>query len=82
VITDQGPEEREILVGLSNEKMAEIKSGLAAGEQVVINPRALLSEKDKMRLAEPERPDFGKTASDHRDKAGSRTAAEHPVNRI
>jgi multidrug efflux pump subunit AcrA (membrane-fusion protein) len=73
-MTEEGPQEREILVGLSNDKMAEIKSGLRAGEQVVLNPRALLSEKEKMKFAEPEKADFGK-AAEHKPAAD-----RHPAN--
>jgi multidrug efflux pump subunit AcrA (membrane-fusion protein) len=43
------PEEREIEVGLSNDKMAEIRSGLQEGDEVVINPRALVGDKVKTR---------------------------------
>jgi HlyD family secretion protein len=45
------PEERTIVVGLSNEQMAEIKSGLQEGDEVVLNPRALLDEKSKAALS-------------------------------
>src|SRR5262249_5884838 len=74
VLTDQGSEERDIEVGLSNEKMAEIKSGLVAGEQIVLNPRSLLSEKDKIRAIEPERQDFGKAGVEQKAGAGGTPA--------
>src|SRR5262249_44765139 len=51
VITPQGPEEREITVGMSNDTEAEITSGLTAGEQVVINPKVLVGDKLKTREA-------------------------------
>jgi multidrug efflux pump subunit AcrA (membrane-fusion protein) len=38
------PEERSIVVGLSNDQMAEVKSGLEEGEEVVLNPKALLDD--------------------------------------
>src|SRR5262249_30493973 len=38
---DDQPEERDIVVGLSNDKMAEIKSGLMEGDRVVLNPASL-----------------------------------------
>jgi len=47
VMTADGPEEREITVGLTNEKMAEIQSGLREGEQVILNPKGLVGEKIK-----------------------------------
>jgi RND family efflux transporter MFP subunit len=43
-------EERQIEVGLANEKMAEIKSGLKEGEKVVLNPKVLLSEQERAKL--------------------------------
>jgi HlyD family secretion protein len=42
VMTPQGPEERVIVVGHSNEKMAEIKEGLRAGEVVVLDPQDVM----------------------------------------
>jgi hypothetical protein len=68
-----GSEERQILVGLSNERMVEIKSGLMAGEQVVLNPHALLSEKDKAKLADQERPDFGTAGAELHGAANGRS---------
>jgi hypothetical protein len=45
-----GPaEEREIEIGLSNEKVVEVKNGLKEGEQVVLNPKVILGEKAKTR---------------------------------
>jgi multidrug efflux pump subunit AcrA (membrane-fusion protein) len=45
ILTPNGPEEREVEVGLSNERMAEIKSGLAEGDEVVLNPQTILNER-------------------------------------
>ncbi|HJZ89707.1 MAG TPA: hypothetical protein VKE40_02470 [Gemmataceae bacterium] len=55
VMTATGPEEREIQIGLSNEKMAEVKSGLQAGDQVVVNPKVLVGNSAKTRedMSEP-----------------------------
>jgi HlyD family secretion protein len=47
VKTPEGPVEREITLGLSNDKMVEVVSGLQEGDEVVNNPRLLLSDKDK-----------------------------------
>jgi hypothetical protein len=38
------PEEREIVLGMSNDRTVEVRSGLAEGEKVVLNPRSLLPE--------------------------------------
>lgn len=54
VMTPGGPEEREIQIGLSNEKMAEVKAGLQAGDQVVVNPKALVGSAAKTREDMPE----------------------------
>jgi hypothetical protein len=49
VKTGTGFEEREIEVGASNEKEAEIRSGLAEGEQVVLNYSLLEDDRIKSR---------------------------------
>jgi hypothetical protein len=49
VLTPEGPEEREIVVGQSNVKMAEIKEGLKEGDEVVLNPKSVMSEQPKAR---------------------------------
>lgn len=54
VMTSSGPEEREVQLGLSNEKMAEVKSGLQAGDQVVVNPKAIVGNAAKTREDMPD----------------------------
>jgi multidrug efflux pump subunit AcrA (membrane-fusion protein) len=49
VMTPNGPVQKAIKVGLFNEKMAEIKEGLEEGDEVVLNPKAVLGEKIKTR---------------------------------
>ncbi len=49
VLTPEGPQERDVLIGLSNEKMVEVRNGLKEGEEVVLNPRVLLGDKVKTR---------------------------------
>ncbi|MBX7103257.1 MAG: hypothetical protein K1X57_04210 [Gemmataceae bacterium] len=56
VRTPEGPKEREIVVGLANDKMAEIRSGLEEGDEVILNPKVLLGEKAKVRTAGDDRP--------------------------
>jgi multidrug efflux pump subunit AcrA (membrane-fusion protein) len=64
VMTPDGPQERDVKLGLSNEKMAEVKSGLEAGDQVVVNPKAILGSGAKTREdipdAGPKQKSFGK----------------------
>jgi RND family efflux transporter MFP subunit len=46
---DGNVEEREIALGLSNDKMVEIRSGLNEGEQIVLNPKVLIGNNAKTR---------------------------------
>ncbi len=55
-----GPETREVELGLTDEKFIEIKSGLQEGEEVILNPRVLLSEKEKKGTKEDEKMLGGK----------------------
>ena len=40
--SDGQPEPRDIVVGMSNQRLVEVKSGLKAGDKVVLNPASLL----------------------------------------
>jgi len=44
VTNDEGYERRSLLLGLANDKLVEVKDGLAEGDQVVLNPRAVIPE--------------------------------------
>jgi multidrug efflux pump subunit AcrA (membrane-fusion protein) len=63
VSTPAGPQEREVQLGLFNEKMVEVREGLAEGDRVVLNPKVLLGPAAKTReeSAEPaaRRPGMG-----------------------
>jgi hypothetical protein len=52
VSTPNGVEWREVTIGLSNDKMAEVESGLSEGDMVVVNPRVLLNEQEKAQFGE------------------------------
>ena len=56
VLTPCGPQEREIVAGLSNETMVEIKSGLREAEEVVLNPEVLLDAEQEKHTPEALRP--------------------------
>jgi multidrug efflux pump subunit AcrA (membrane-fusion protein) len=47
------PHERDIVVGLSNDKLVEVVSGLEEGEKIVLNPRPLIPEKSDMKPGTP-----------------------------
>lgn len=48
VLVEDRPEMREITLGMTNETVAEVKEGLEEGDVVVLNPAALLSDKEKV----------------------------------
>ena len=70
VMTPTGPEEREIQIGLSNEKMAEVKGGLQAGDQVVVNPKAIVGNTAKTREDVPEQGTKGKGKAKGKESPG------------
>jgi multidrug efflux pump subunit AcrA (membrane-fusion protein) len=45
VLGEEGPRERDVVVGFSNADMAQILSGLEEGEEVVVNPEELSEER-------------------------------------
>jgi HlyD family secretion protein len=47
VLTPHGPEGRDVELGLTDERYVQIKSGLSEGEDVILNPRILVADKDK-----------------------------------
>lgn len=54
VLDDKGyPHERDIVVGMSNDKFVEVTLGVTEHEKVVLNPRALLPEKTDMKPGVP-----------------------------
>jgi HlyD family secretion protein len=55
VMTPGGPQERSVRVGASNETKVEVKDGLAEGDQVVLNPKAVLGDKAKLHQAGAEK---------------------------
>jgi multidrug efflux pump subunit AcrA (membrane-fusion protein) len=60
VRTSAGPVERDIVIGLANERMAEIRSGLSEGDEVVLNPKVLVGEQVKVRTGgDPDRQSGG-----------------------
>jgi HlyD family secretion protein len=47
VLTPHGPEQRELELGLTDEKFREIKSGVSEGETIILNPHSLTNPKDR-----------------------------------
>src|SRR5437870_4377087 len=73
VLTPLGPVERDIVVGVSNDREAEIRSGLLEGDEVVINPKVLVGDRMKTREAgEFSKKDTnGNGAPDYSGKGGA-----------
>src|SRR5262249_60526373 len=49
VLGPNGPEERDVTVGASNDSKVEVKAGLLEGDRVVLNPKAIIGDKAKTR---------------------------------
>ena len=45
---DGQPERREVVVGMSNQRLVEVKSGLAVGDKIVLNPASLVALQGEM----------------------------------
>ncbi len=69
VMTPAGPQEKEVTLGLFNEKMVEVKEGLADGDMVVLNPKVLLGDKAKTRDESAE-PGAGRRGPGEKGKGG------------
>jgi HlyD family secretion protein len=49
VMTPSGPQEREVTLGMFNDRHVEVKAGLAEGDEVILNPKVLLGDRAKTR---------------------------------
>lgn len=47
------PHERDIVVGMSSDKLVQVISGLKEGDRVVLNPRQLIPEKSDLKVGTP-----------------------------
>lgn len=77
VVTPTGTEERNIIVGMSNDKMAEIKEGLQEGDRVVLNPRAVLGDKIKTGAPGKDKNDSGNAGEKGKKTPGKRAPAKN-----
>jgi len=73
---------RPLVLGLSDDKVIEVKDGVAVGESVVLNPRAVVAEA-RGTSEEPETVDvdkkFGGPAGDEAGGADDRSAGREPA---
>ncbi len=72
VMTPSGPQEREVTLGLFNDKMVEVKSGLVEGDEVILNPKVLVGDKAKTRDEPAEAPAGRRPPGGPKDKAGQK----------
>jgi multidrug resistance efflux pump len=80
VMAPDGPQEREVTVGLTNDRVVEIKDGLQEGEEVVLNPRAIIGDKVKTRQAvEVERASDATGEGDGKGKGKAKVKPEIPL---
>jgi multidrug efflux pump subunit AcrA (membrane-fusion protein) len=75
VMNGDAPEERDVELGLFNDKMVEVKSGVKAGELVVLNPKVIVGDKAKTR-DEAEAPRGPRTGAG--GKAGDKSKGGKP----
>ncbi|MBX6316050.1 MAG: HlyD family efflux transporter periplasmic adaptor subunit, partial [Isosphaeraceae bacterium] len=60
VVTPEGPQRRTVVLGTTNDKIVEVKEGLKEGEQVAMNPEALLTDDERRALANSTSKNYGK----------------------
>jgi len=70
-----GPQKRELLLGLSNDKFVEVKDGVAEGEEILMNPRAVMGDQLSDEDGETEKGESEKVNSRFGDTSN---APAHP----
>lgn len=79
VMTPSGHSRRKVTLGTTNDRLIEVTEGLKEGEEVALNPMALLTEAERNDLKNSAQPpatskDFGKEASPGSAKPGEKGA--------
>ena len=70
VKTPNGYDRREVKLGLYNEKVVEIREGLAENDEVVLNPKVLLTPDDKTKTRDGDGKNGGKGNKGEGDGSG------------
>jgi multidrug efflux pump subunit AcrA (membrane-fusion protein) len=78
VMTPDGPVARDVAIGLTNEKMAEIEAGLAEGDEVVLNPRTILAEHPREKPAKGQGKAGSAAPSTNRRQSGNASKKTDP----
>lgn len=68
------PHERDIVVGLSSDKLVEVISGLEEGDRIVLNPRPLIPEKSDLKAGTPS----SRRGAEFDDKKGGKKKGAGP----
>jgi HlyD family secretion protein len=71
VKSPEGPQRRELLLGLSNDKFVEVQDGVIEGEEILMNPRAVMSEQINDEEGEEEADESTEVKSRFGDSSGS-----------
>jgi HlyD family secretion protein len=79
VLTPNGPEQRDITIGSSNERVAEITEGLQEGDLVIENPKAIVGDKMKTRQAGSAPGADGRAPGDSPEGGGHKGKGKRPA---
>jgi RND family efflux transporter MFP subunit len=77
VMTARGPDRRDVIIGDSNDKMVEVKEGVKEGDEVVLNPKALLGD-DKTKTRDGKENGNGKNGDEKDASKGGAPKAGGP----
>lgn len=77
-----GYQKRNLLLGLSNDQFVEVKDGLKAGDEVILNPRAVIAEASEGNDDEAEEIDvskkFGQSSAKKKSPGASASGSGRP----
>lgn len=81
VKSPNGPQKRELLLGLSNDKFVEVKDGVAEGEEILMNPRAVIGDQLNNEDGEEEDGESEKVSSRFGDTSNAPAAPAADVKK-
>jgi multidrug efflux pump subunit AcrA (membrane-fusion protein) len=80
VQTGDGPERRPVVMGATNDTMIEIKDGVSDGDDVILNPRALISEARDQNGRDTEEDEGGEGRGKRNRKTRGKDSGESESN--
>jgi multidrug resistance efflux pump len=78
ILTANGPEPRDVLIGMNNDKEVEIRDGLKEGEEVVLNPRVVAGEQAKVHQPGEDKHSASEEAGEGRPKGKGKSGRGGP----